>query len=163
MTQTMKNERRITNVWTVTLKEGEVFKRVQDETLMTSYQRLPQNPKEDGNVMTDDDEAFFHRYYLNALSELNIMLARRTARVGGDIRTDHDTRETTYTLPMTDAHEELLLTALGSHCLEYVVAKVLENWYGGKADFGSEREAHEIRRIIHFRRFPIERNVTPLF
>lgn len=157
------NDTRISNVWTVTLKESEVFKRVIDETLMTSYQRAQQNPKEDGNVMSADDEAYFHRYYLQALSGLNMMLARRTARFGGSIVTDDEERETTYTLAMTDNHEDELLTSLASHCLEYVVARVLEQWYGPGSNFGSEYHAHEIRRVIHFRRAPITRGIGPLF
>ena len=157
------NDKTITNIWTITIREKEVFKRVVDETLMTSYQRAPQNPKEDGNVMSDDDAAFFHRYYLNALSGLSMMLARRTARVGGAIDTDSEERETVYTLAMTDNHESELVHSLASHCLEYVVARVLEQWYGAGANFGSEYHAHEIRRVIHFRRHPIERGVSPLF
>ena len=46
--------RRITNVWTITIYQEEVFKRVTDETLQTAYVRASDNPKEDGVVMTDD-------------------------------------------------------------------------------------------------------------
>lgn len=162
----MEIDRTITSVWTVTLDEKEVFARVTDETLMVAYQRTGQNPKEDGVVMTDDDRAYFERYYREALAALSVLLARRTTRVGGSIvsRRDEETGylTTVYTMPMTSNHESELLPALASHCLEFVIAKCLEKWYGHGADFGSESEKAEIRHIIHFRRFPIERPCRPL-
>lgn len=157
----MEIDRRITNVWTITISEAEVFARVTDESLMTSYQRTPQNPKEDGNVITDDDRAYFERYYRSALAELSALLARRTTRVGGSIENTSDSSTgfitTVYTLPMTDNHESALLPALASHCLEFIIASVLEKWYGHGADFGSNSWKEQIRSVLHFRRFPIER------
>ena len=162
----MEIDRRITTVWTIELSEEEVFKRVTDESLMTSYQRMSDNPKGDGNVLTDDDRAYFERYYRVALAELSALLARRTTRVGGSIVNTKDEETgylyTTYTLPMTDNHESELLQALASHCLEYLIASVQEKWYGKGSDFGSSIEKEQIRNIIHFRRFPIERPQRPL-
>lgn len=158
--------RRIANVWTIRISEEEVFKRVTDESLMSSYQRAPENVKEDGNVITDDDRAYFERYYRVSLAELSALLARRTTRVGGSIinEKDEDTGflTTVYTMPMTDNHESALLPSLASHCLEFMIAKVLEKWYGKGTDFGSETEKGEIRHILHFRRIPIERPQRPI-
>lgn len=157
----MEIERTITNVWTVTIEQKEVFARVTDESLMASYQRAAQNPKEDGTVITDDDRAFFERYYRLALAELSALLARRTTRVGGSIASSKDNETgfltTVYNMPMTDNHESALLPALASHCLEFVIARVLEQWYGHGADFGSKEQKEQIRHVLHFRRFPIER------
>ena len=72
----MEIDRTITNLWTIVLEESEVFERVTDESLMASYQRAPENPKEDGTVITDDDRAFFERYYRAALAELSALLAK---------------------------------------------------------------------------------------
>jgi len=159
----MEIDRTITNIWTVCIHEEEVFARVTDESLMASYQRASENPKEDGTVITDDDRAFFERYYRSALAELSALLARRTTRVGGSIvnRKDEDTGflTTIYTLPMTDNHESALLPALSSHCLEFVIAKCLEKWYGHGTDFGSEGYKDQIRQVIHFRRHCIERPI----
>ena len=156
----------IRNVWRIEIDEQEVFKRVTDESLMAVYQRAPENPKGDGTVITDDDRAFFERYYRAALAELSVLLARRTTRVGGSIVSTKDEETdfltTVYTMPMTGNHESELLHSLASHCLEFLVYRVLEKWYGHGANLGSDAEKEQIRQIIHFRRFPIERTGRPL-
>ena len=161
----MEIDRTITNIWTIVIHEKEVFDRVTDESLQAVYQRAAENPKEDGVVITDDDRAFFERYYRAALAELSALLAKRTYRYGGGIRNDHDPDDgfitTTYTLAMTDNHESGLLNALTSHCLEFIVARVNEKWYGRGADFGSEAEKQAIREILHHRRFLFERPSRP--
>ena len=157
----MEINRTITNVWNITIDESEVFRRVTDESLMASYQRTESNPKEDGNVITDDDRAFFERYYRLSLAELSALLARRTTRVGGSITNTKDPNTgfitTVYVLPMSDNHESALLDSLAAHCLEFIITRVLEKWYGRGTDFGSEIEKEQIRQVLHFRRFPIER------
>lgn len=157
----MEIDRTITNLWTITLRESEVFERVTDESLMASYQRTEAIPKDDGSVITDDDRAFFERYYRLSLAELSALLAKRTTRYGGGINNsrDEDTGfiTTTYTLAMTDNHESDLLQSLSSHCLEFIIAKVLEKWYGRGTDFGSEVEKQQIRQILNYRRHCIER------
>lgn len=162
----MEIDRTITNVWCISINEHEVFSRVTDESLMASYQRVGDNPKGDGIVITDDDRAYFERYYRAALAELSVLLARRTTRVGGSIVSSKDMKTnfltTVYTLPMTDNHESELLPSLSSHCLEFVVLRVLEKWYGHGSDLGSEAEKQMIRQILHFRRFPIDRPGRPL-
>lgn len=159
----MEIDRTITNLWTITLHESEVFARVTDESLQAVYQRAESNPKEDGAVITDDDRAFFERYYRAALAELSALLAKRTTKYGGGIRNERDTDTgfitTIYTLAMTDNHESDLVQALSSHCLEFIIAKVLEKWYGRGTDFGSEVEKQQIRQILNFRRFCIERPI----
>ena len=157
----MEIDRTITNLWTITIHESEVFDRVTDESLMASYQRAESNPKEDGSVITDDDRAFFERYYRLSLAELSALLAKRTTKYGGGIRNERDPDNgfitTIYTLAMTENHESDLCQSLASHCLEFIIAKVLEKWYGRGTDFGSEVEKQQIRHILNFRRYCIER------
>lgn len=157
----MEINRRITTIWTIEIREEEVFKRVTDESLMNSYQRVSENPKGDDTVITDDDRAYFERYYRTALAELSALLARRTTRCGGSIVNTKDAETgfltTVYTLAMTDNHESALMPALATHCLDYIIASVQEKWYGRGADFGSAAKKEEIRHIIHYRRIPIER------
>lgn len=161
----MEIDRTITNIWTITIHEKEVFERVTDESLMNSYQRATENPKEDGSVITDDDRAYFERYYRAALAELSALLAKRTYRYGGNIINRHDPDDgfitTIYNLAMTENHESGLHHALASHCLEFIVAKVNEKWYGRGTDFGSEEEKQAIRQILHHRRFLFERPTRP--
>ena len=161
----MEIDRRITSDWIITIYAANVFHRITDESLMNSYQRVAENPKEDGNVMTDDDRAYFERYYRSALAELSALLARRTTRVGGSIVNTTDTNGyliTTFTLKMTDNHEEALEKALASHCVEFLIRRVNEMWYGQGADFGSSFYKEQVKHVIHFRKFPIERPVNPL-
>lgn len=162
----MEIDRTITNIWTITIRESEVFERVTDESLMASYQRAENNPKEDGSVITDDDRAFFERYYRLSLAELSALLAKRTTKYGGSIRNERDQDTgfitTVYTLAMTGNHESDLCQALASHCLEFIITKVLEKWYGRGTDFGSEIEKQQIRHILNFRRFCVERPLRTL-
>jgi hypothetical protein len=160
----MEIDRTITNVWKVTIVENEVFNRFIDETIQESKRRSLGNAP--SLVASDDDRAILHRYYRDALAELSAVLARRTTRVGGSIinTTDETTKmlTTVFTLPMTDNHESELLSPLASHCLEFLIAKLMEKWFGHGSDFGSEGEKDEIRHILHFRRVPIERPFRPL-
>lgn len=156
----------IANIWQVIIHEEEVFKRVTDESLMNSYQRVPENPKGDGNVITDDDRSYFERYYRYALAELSVLLAKRTTRVGGKIESfkndDTGFLTTVYTMPMTYNHESELLNSLASFCLAFIIARVQEKWYGHGADFGSEDIKKQIREVLNFRRVPVERHFRPL-
>ena len=157
----MEIDRRITKVWRITLHEKEVFNPAIDESILIATDRVKQNFRGEATAMTDDDRAFFERYYREALAELSVLLARRTTRVGGGIDSEKDEETgfltTVYTMPMTDNHEHELVPALSSHCLEFVVAKCLEKWFGHGNDFGSALEKEQIKHILHFRRWPIER------
>lgn len=155
----MEINRAITSVWTVVIKEEEVLNRFIDETIHEAEKRA--GGKEFFPVASDDDRSNLHRYYCGALAELSALLARRTRRVGGGIgnETDDTTKmiTTTYFMPMSANHEDSLLDGLGAHCLDFLVASLMEKWVGHGSNFGSEDEKKMIREIIHFRRFPIER------
>lgn len=155
----MEINRAITNVWTITVDEAEVFDRFIDETIQERNRRTAANAP---NIMaSDDDKAILHRYYCACLAELSAVLARRTRRVGGGIgnETDETTKmiTTTFFMPMTANHEDSLVEPLGAHCLEFLVARLMEKWYGHGSDFGANAEKDEIRHILHYRRYPIER------
>lgn len=162
----MDNCRCITSVWKVTVDEAEVFNRVTDESLMESYQRAAENTKGDGMVITDDDRAFFERYYRYALAELSSVMAKRTTRVGGSIVSEKDETTgflvTVYTMPMTANHETALLHSLSSYCLEFIIARVLEKWYGHGVDLGSAMYKEQIRSVLNYRRGPVEITTRPL-
>ena len=155
----MEIDRTITNVWTVTVDEAEVMKRIIDESIHHGDRLASMNAQ--AVVASDDDNAILHRYYCASLAELSAVLARRTTRVGGSIvnTTDETTKmiTTVYTMPMTENHESALLEALAAHCLEFLVARTMERWYGHGSDFGATAEKGEVRHILHYRREPIER------
>lgn len=160
----MEINRTITNVWTVTIMEDEVFNRFIDEGIQEGQRRSAASAP--SLVPSDDDKATLHRYYREGLAELSALLARRTTRVGGAITntTDENTKmiTTVFTMPMTDNHESTLLSPLASHCLEFILARLMEKWYGHGSDFGGDYEKGEIRHILHFRRECIERPCRPL-
>ena len=155
----MEIDRAITSVWTIIVDEQEVLDRFNDESIHEGERRKTGGAP--SIVASDDDKAVVHRYYCASLAELSALLARRTRRVGGGIdnATDPDTGmiKTTYFMPMTANHEDSLTEPLGAHCLEFLVARLMEKWYGHGSDFGGEREKGEIRHILHYRREPIER------
>lgn len=155
----MEIDKSITSVWTVVVDEDEVMKRFIDETIHDGDRRAA--GKVPALLASDDDKAILHRYYCNALAELSALLARRTRRVGGGIgnETDETTKmiKTTFFMPMTANHEDSLCAPLGAHCLEFLVARLMEMWYGHGSDFGANAQKNEIRHILHFRRYPIER------
>lgn len=147
----------ITKTWTITISEDEIFDRCTNETLYQAYNRAEENPKEDGVVIQDDDRGQFHVYFAAAIANLHMLLARRMeepAVVDANMTT-------TFTLQMHDNHDNNVLPMLINHCKEYLVKKVLEQWY--RADFGSELERLEINHCIHYRKHPVRRRIGPLF
>lgn len=160
----MEINRAITSVWTVVVKEDEVLDRFIDETIREAEKRS--GGKELFPVAGDDNKSDLHRYYCGALAELSALLARRTRRVGGGIgnETDETTKmiTTTFFMPMSANHEDSLLEGLGAHCLDFLVARLMEKWVGHGSNYGAEDEKNMIRQIIHYRRFPIERPFRPL-
>lgn len=160
----MEINRAITSVWSVVVNEQEVLDRFIDETIQEGERRREANLP--ALVASDDDKSNLHRYYCTALAELSALLARRTRRVGGGIgnETDPATKmiTTTYFMPMSANHEDSLLEPLGAHCLDFLVARLMERWYGQGSNFGAEDIKTMIREVIHYRRFPIERPFRPL-
>ena len=63
---------------------------------------------------------------------------------------------------MTCNHESELVNSLASNCLEFVIARVNEQWYGRGTDFGSASYKESIRSILNHRRFCIERPLRPM-
>lgn len=146
----------ITKTWTVEINENEVFARCTNEALYQAYNRAEANPKGDAVVIQEDDRGQFHVYFANAIANLHMLLARRMAEPTVD-----SGMTTTFVLQMHDNHDNNVLPMLINHCYEYVVKKVLEQWY--HADFGSETEKLEINHCLHYRKYPVRRRIGPLF
>jgi hypothetical protein len=146
----------ITKTWTIRISEEEVFSRCTDESLYQAYARNTENPQDDANVIQCDDRGMFNIYYGNAIANLSILLARRMAEQPLTTALD-----STFVLQMHDNHDNNILPILVNHCYEYVVKKVLEQWY--RKDFGSEFERLEINHCLHYRKNPVRRRIGPLF
>lgn len=152
------DERMLTGTWTISINEEEVFKRVTDETLYNMYMRAAKNPKGDLAAIQDDDEPTFHRYYTRALMELQVLLARRMEFPGGGV--DTTDKVTTFSLRMSMNHEPYVLQPLATYCLEFIIKKVLEQWY--QTSFDSETEREGVLHCLHFRRKAVRRRLPPL-
>ena len=141
----------ITKTWTVVINEDEVFSRCVNESLYQSNRMGGE-----GIVMQDDDRGQFGVYLSAAVANLRMLLARYMEEP--EMQTNLGL---TFKLQMHDNHDNNILPILINHCYEYVVRKVLEQWY--HADFGSELERLEINHCLHYRKKPIRRRLDPMF
>jgi hypothetical protein len=145
----------ITKTWTVTINEDEVFSRCVNESLYQNN-RMGGNPNGDMLVIQDDDRNQFGVYLSAAVAELRMLLARRMEEP--ELQTNLGL---VFKLQMHENHDNNILPVLINHCYEYLVKKVLEQWF--HADFGSALEKLEINHCLHYRKNPVRRRLGPLF
>ena len=148
----------ITKTWVIEISESEVFSRCTNETLYQAYNRAEQNPKGDAIVIQEDDRGQFRVYFAQAISSLHMLLARRMPEPFYYCGCGEDA---VFPLQMHDNHDNNMLPILINYCYDYVVKKVLEQWY--HADFGSELAKLEINHCLHYRKNPVRRRVGPMF
>ena len=117
---------------------------------------MAENPKGDAAVMQEDDMGQFKVYFAGAIADLRMLLARRMAESSAE-----PNLSTTFVLQMHDNHDNNILPILINHCYEFVVKRVLEQWY--HANLGSELERLEINHCLHYRKHPVRRRIGPLF
>ena len=147
----------ITKIWTIEINENEVFARCVNESLYQSYMRNAANAQGDMVVMQEDDKEQFHSYFSYAISQLNMLLARRMEE---PFQYGSECGDVVFKLCMHDNHDDAIIPSLNLSCYEYVTRKILEQWY--HADFGSELEKWEINHCLHYRKNPVRRIVSPL-
>lgn len=146
----------ITKTWNISISEDEVFARCINETLYKTNSIAAEGVNEDGLTMQDDDRDQFRMYYTNAVVTLQMLLARRM-----DEPVENNGYDFTFRLQMHDNHDDNILNVLIARCYEYVVKRVLEQWY--HTDLGSELDKLEINHCIHYRKKPVRRRIDPLF
>lgn len=145
-----------TKIWTVTLNEDELFARCVNESIYHVENRMGDVPNKDVLIMQDDDRDMFNVYLSSSAAELRLVLARY---MGED--------ETSpaiglmYRLYMHDNHDNNIFPVLVNHCYEFVVKRILEQWY--HTNLGSELEKLEINHCLHYRKRPVRRRMGPLF
>jgi hypothetical protein len=149
----------ITKTWVVSIKEEEVFARCTNESLYQAYNRNGENPKGDAIVIQEDDKALFRMYFTTAIANLHMILARRMDEPTWDYCGCG--AEVIFPLKMHDNHDNNMLPILITHCYDFVVKSVLEQWY--HADFGSSLAKLEINHCLHYRKNPVRRRIGPLF
>lgn len=146
----------ITKTWTVFLNEDEIFSRCVNESLYHVNNRMIEAPNKESLVIQDNDRAQFGIYLSAAAADLRMLLARNM-----DEHPISSTLSLTFKLNMHDNHDNNIFPILVNHCYEFVVKKVLEQWY--HASFGSELEKLEINHCLHYRKKPVRRRIGPLF
>ena len=151
----------ITKAWTIEIREAEVFARCTNESLYQAYNRIDENPKGDALVIQDDDRGQFRVYFDNAIAGLNMMLARRMCDPCYSHNCNEGGKTVIFNLFMHDNHDDAVLPVLISNCYDYMVKKVLEQWY--HADYGSELSRLEVLHCLHYRKYPVRRRIGPLF
>ena len=145
-----------TKTWKITINEDEVFSRCTNETLYQAYSRISENPKGDAIVIKDEDRGQFNVYLSAAVANLRMLLARYMNE--SSIETNLGL---SFELQMHENHDNNVLPILINNCYEYVVRKVLEQWY--HADFGSELSRLDILHCLHYRKNSVRRRVGPMF
>lgn len=151
----------ITKTWMIEISEDSIFAKCTNESLYQAYNRAEANPKGDAIVIQEDDKGQFRRYFDAAIASLHMLLARRMEEPILDYSCDGYEGTVMFPLKMHDNHDNNVLPMLINHCNEYVVKKILEQWY--HADFGSESERLEINHCLHYRKHPVRRRIGPLF
>ena len=146
----------ITKVWTIEIKEDEVFARCTNESLYQAYNRAETNTKGDAAVIQEDDRGMFRMYFANAVSGLHVILARRMNEPPCNCD-----QHVMFDLLMHENHDDNMIPILTNYCYDYVVKKVLEQWY--HVNFGSEMTKLEINHCLHYRKNPVRRRIGPLF
>lgn len=144
-----------TKTWTVAINTDEVFARCVNESLYQSN-RMGGTPDGEPLVIQDDDRAQFDVYLSAAIAELRMLLARYM---------DEPEMQTNlglvFKMNVRADHDNNIYPVLINHCYDFVVKKVLEQWY--HAEFGSALARLEINHCLQYRKNPVRRRLGPLF
>lgn len=125
------------------------------------------NSDSNRNILMDDDKPLFNYYLSIAISDITGLLARRLdphldikLEDGTSVQNNgiEETSESvTFYLVMDQNHEEHLLASLYRYCIDYLVKRVLEQWY--KREGLCENAKSSIIKVLEFRRKPVRRPI----
>ena len=142
--------------WVISIKKDDLFNEVSARSMYFVKNNSKEPVTSDSNVILDDDRNLCNIYMENAMQELLSALARR-------IKEDavvNDATDFTMTLTMGGNHDENLLGPLKVACKEYLVKRILEQWFNG--DMGSIAEYARITHLLQYRKKSPSRRVRPL-
>jgi hypothetical protein len=120
----------------------------------------------------DDDKNLYNLYMDTAVQDLLVVLARRIPQKTSEYKElfgssaysesaiYNDSSMLEVSLVMSENHDANLIAPLRVACKEYLVKRVLEQWYS--IDFGSGEELRKVEHILHYRRKSSSRRVRPL-
>jgi len=152
-----------TKRWDIRVSRADLFKIV---SLQTSYinNRLP--VRDDLRVLSEDDTAIYNTYLLNAVADLNVMLARYYQREfdEGEMDSDYIYLDLSLSLNAKDS----IAFSLGKYIEQYLEKSILKEWYGadsyalGIDNLLAQYEAR-IKTTLNYRKTPTRLNINPLF
>lgn len=159
-----------TAVWTISLDKGSLFNEVSARSLYLANAKG--DVKSDTPVIMDDDKAMYDLYMESAVQELLVALSKRIPQKTSEYKelfgenaysesaVMNDSSMFEASLVMSDNHDSNLIAPLRVACKDFLVKRVLEQWYG--VDAGSSLELGKVNHILQYRRKSPSRRVRPL-
>lgn len=163
------------SLWTICIDKDSLFNETSTRSLYFVNNNSNGQVKSDSLVIMDDDKNLYNVYAQNAIQDLVVLLGRRIPQSSEDYKVLFKEKygDTYQALPvyddctfleinlvMSDNHDKSLIVPLKVSCKEFLVKKILEQWY--KVDFGSEQEESKLVHILQYRRKSVARRVRPL-
>lgn len=152
--------------WTLTIKKGELFARVSNESIYINN-RLPESLKNPANEILEGDKPQFDRYYRRAISNTLVVLARYldTEITPSSISEDGDLR--LDIIPKLDMRDTIAFSIDG-YVMEYCEKIILKYWFGhvNSIALGIEKECSEVLEnltsALHYRKKPVSLPIHPV-
>ena len=152
-------------IWTLGIVYNDVFNIASTETAYEEHRFG--NSDTNRNVLMDDDRPLFNYYLSIAVSDLTGLLARRIDPRQKGISPcgaqecnngiDESCWDIVFYLVMDENHDEHLRASLHRHCMDFLVKRVLEQWY--RKQGMSDQAKAAIIRVLEFRRKPVRRPI----
>jgi hypothetical protein len=161
------------SLWVFSMSKDKLFNEVSTRSLYFVKTKSEQPVSSDANVILDDDRNLYDRYMETAIADLLVLIGKRIPQSRADYPTlfnwkegdseqviSNDSISLEICLVMSQNHDNNLLGSLINACKEYLVCKVLEQWYG--INFNSAEQERRINHILQYRRETLARRVRPL-
>lgn len=161
------------SLWTIRITKNDLFNETSTRSLYFVNSKMQQPVGSDTPIILDDDRNLYDRYVENAIQDIMVLLSRRIPqskseypelfkwKEGEDDSTViNDDNALEVNLLVSENHDKNMLKPLANACKEYLVCKVLEQWYG--TEFGSVEYEKKIVHTLQYRRKSIMRKVRPL-
>lgn len=159
------------SLWSLKFTKSDLFDEVSANSSYFINQNKDEALKNDSFIILEDDKFLYNTYIQNAIKELIVLLSRRIPQDIADYKelfakadvtdviTDNETI-LVINMIMSSNHDCNLISSLQNFCKNFLIKRVLEQWY--KVDFGSEEERKNLLHILHYRRKSVARRVRPL-
>lgn len=152
-------------VWRLRFVYDDIYSLASGETAYEDHRNTQVNSNR--QVMMDDDRPIFNYYLSIAISDLTGLLARRldpmlriTLPDGTLIENNgivESANDVEFYMVMDQNHESLLLSSMHRYCTDFLVKRVLEQWY--KREGLSKQAKADIIKVLEFRRKPVRRPI----